>query len=482
MLTEKQTTEIPLFSGLTCDSRKVKPGYAFFAIKGFEEDGNKYIEEAIRKGANVVFTEKFPVISKKNGVPIIQVTDIRKMMANFAAEFYHFPSGKLNIIGVTGTNGKTTTTHLIYDLLNYQEKQSGLIGTVKIDTGAEINPGKLTTPESISLQKYFKQMNDNNLKYVCMEVSSHGIKLKRIEATSFNVKIGTNITEDHFDLHSDFNDYVATKKKFLSGSNSNVLVLLNNDDKYLRAFGKIAEKQINYGLKGNIAVKAEKIKIRQNNITTNFLYRLNTPLYGKDGVILPCSFPVQIFLPGKHNIYNTLIAITTGLYYGLSQETIQKFFKNYRGVWRRLQVIYDREFTIIDDCAHNPGSYEAVFNTINDINYNNLHIVNSLRGNRSVKINRANAETISYWLSHLDNYNLYTSNCSEVVKKNDRVKDKEEQVFLQVLKNNKINFTHFQKLKPALLNVLRKKKEGDLILLLGPHAMDNAGEMLLKLL
>jgi len=472
-----QHGKIPTFRGITCDSRKVKPGYAFFAITGFKEDGNEYIAEAIDKGASVIFTEKSIESSK---IPIIQIDDSRKMMGKLAAEFYGLPAEKINLIGVTGTNGKTTTTHLIYDLLNYKEKQCGLIGTVKVDTGNNIKAGNLTTPQSNLLQKYLRKMVDNNLKYACMEVSSHGIKLKRIEATTFKVKIGTNITTDHFDLHSDFNDYINVKKKFLRENNSNVLVLINNDDQQLRSFGIIAENQLNYGLKGDVSIKAENIS--QKNITTNFVYKLNKSLYGKKGVIPSCSFPVKMLLPGKHNIYNALIVITIGLYYGLTPAFIQSFFSKYQGVWRRLQVIYDRDFIIIDDCAHNPGSYEAVFKTIINIDYNNLHIINSLRGNRTIKINTANAEKISYWLPQLKNYNLYTSNCNEVVKENDKVKKEEEKAFLQVLKDNKIKFTHFKQLKPALKTALEKKIKGDLILLLGPHAMDQAGNIIKDLL
>ncbi len=477
MINSLQHSKIPVLKGITCDSRKVKPGYAFIAITGFKEDGNKYIKEAIAKGASVIFTEK-PIESKN--IPIIQVDDSRAVLGRLAAEFYNMPAEKINLIGVTGTNGKTTTTHLIYDLLNYRKKQCGLIGTVKVDTGEKTKPGNLTTPQADLLQKLLSQMINNNLKYACMEVSSHGIKLKRIESTSFKVKIGTNITSDHFNLHSDFKDYINVKKKFLSENNSNVLILINNDDQYLKTFTNIAEKQMNYGLKGKIPIKA--INISTKNITTNFNYKLNRSLYGKQGVIPPCNFHIKMHLPGKHNIYNALIAITIGLYYGLSPSLIQKFFEKYEGVWRRLQVIYNREFTIIDDCAHNPGSYEAVFKTVRNLDYNNLHIINSLRGNRSVKINRINAQKISCWLPLLKNYNLYTTNCSELVKEIDKVKNKEEKIFLQVLNNNNIKFTHFRKLKPALKTVLENKKKGDLILLLGPHAMDRAGKIIMNLL
>ncbi|MFW6389603.1 MAG: Mur ligase family protein, partial [Halanaerobiales bacterium] len=170
---ELKEEQIPEHTGITCDSRKVKPGYAFIAITGFKEDGNKYIWEAIEKGASVIFTEK--EINLKSSIPIIKVDNTRTLLGELSAEYYNHPSHNLQLIGITGTNGKTTTTHLIYNLLNANTQKSGLIGTVKVDNGSQIIPGKLTTPDPVNLQKNLKTMVNNKLKYACMEVSSHGI-------------------------------------------------------------------------------------------------------------------------------------------------------------------------------------------------------------------------------------------------------------------------------------------------------------------
>ncbi len=468
---------IPPINGITCDSREVEPGYAFVAITGYEDDGHNYIDDAIKKGARLIIAEK-PVIAGK--AQVIQVEDSRAFLGKMAAQYYNYPSEKIKVVGITGTNGKTTTTHLIYNLINYKNKQAGLIGTVKIDTGNKIIPGNLTTPPSPLLQKYLAEMVANDYKYACMEVSSHGIKLKRVESTRFNIKVGTNITLDHFDLHPDFNEYIRVKKSFLITENSDTLVLINNDNKHLQQFGKIARNQIDFGINGDTAIKAENIDYK--NATTEFDYQLNQKIRVKGNEnIAPCQFHIKMLLPGKHNIYNALISITIGLYYGLNPEIIQKFFRNYTGVWRRLQVIYNKEFTIIDDCAHNPGSYNAVFKALVNINYKNLYIVNSLRGNRGEQINQANSEMLSRWLSFLGDYNLYTTNCNDVAKDNDLVTSTEEKIFLDTLRKNQIRFYHFQELKPALQTCLQKIKKGDLILLLGPHAMDEAGKILISL-
>ncbi|MFP4017577.1 MAG: Mur ligase family protein, partial [Halanaerobiales bacterium] len=238
------------------------------AISGFKTDGNKFINEAIDNGASIVFTDKkldTTILSRK-AVPIIQVDDARSYLAYLTAEYYNYPSKQLNLIGVTGTNGKTTTTHLIYNLLNYHgksdknyKKNAGLIGTVHVDTGKGVMPGNLTTPDPITLQEYLRAMVDNDLKYACMEVSSHGIKLKRIIGNKFAVKVGTNISADHFDLHPNFDDYLQVKKGFLEGKEE-ALVLLNNDNKFLHSFGQIAENQYNFGINGSSDIIAKDIK------------------------------------------------------------------------------------------------------------------------------------------------------------------------------------------------------------------------------
>ena len=465
-------------TNITSNSTKVENNSAFIAIEGYKDDGHKYIPEALKKGAKVIICEKKPDV-KTNDAKIVQVNNSRKVLGKLAAKFYNNPSHNLELIGITGTNGKTTTAHLIYNMLNWEEKTSGIIGTVKVDTGKKINEGGLTTPPPVTMQNHLAKMVKNNLKYCCMEVSSHGIKLHRITDIQYNVKIGTNITKDHYDFHPTFKDYKNVKKSFLQTKENNALVLLNNDNLHLRKFGQIANNQYNFGITFNSDIEAKNI--RKNGIETTYDFTLNKPLNCRNNnTIKPFSFPLKLYLPGKHNIYNSLITTTIGLYYGLCPENINGFFKEFSGIWRRFEIIYKDNFTIIDDCAHNPGSYQAVFNTLHDISFNKLIIVNSLRGNRGIKINKQNARIITNNINSYDNYHLIITASKEEAKKINMPNDEERENFLQILNQKNINYTYFENLKPSLEKALDIVDRDDLILLLGPHPMDNAGKKILN--
>ena len=463
-------------TGVTCDSREIKPGYAFVAIQGLQRDGHDFIEDAIERGASHVIIEK-PVKIKTN-IPIKIVDDSRVALAELAASLFGNPSQHLTTIGVTGTNGKTTSTFLVHQLFKINKIDCGLIGTVDIDTGINQRKALLTTPDAVELQGYLKEMVDANIKVSTMEVSSHGIKLKRIHGIEFDLAIFTNVSKDHFDFHQNFEHYLKIKKSFFEQLSHGSIALINGDDPHSEFISSgIKAKVLTYGIHNDNLFTADNI--RKDNITTNYDLIIHKPIETRFTKIEPSKIPIEIKLPGMHNIYNTLGACATGLLLGLKPEQIQKI-SDFRGIWRRFQVIYNRDFTIIDDCAHNPGSYSAVFETVSTLSYKNLYIINAIRGNRGVQINRDNACTIADKIKDLPNANLIITNCSELVKPDDLVSEKEEKTFLNVFNEHKIKYTHNKNLHPCIDKVLSNVKPNDLILLLGAHAMDKAGDIILS--
>lgn len=463
--------------GVTCDSREVEPGFAFVAIQGLKRDGHEFIEDALARGASYIVTEK--PVNLVTSVPIKQVRDGRLALAELAAEIYRHPSLRLKTIGVTGTNGKTTSTFLLHHIFNANQINCGLIGTVDIDTGKGKRKAQLTTPDAVDLQYYLWEMVDAGMEFVSMEVSSHGIELKRTHEIDFDLAIFTNVTRDHFDFHQNFEHYVKIKKSLFENLKTDAIALINWDDSHGSFIAEGLHAQvIRYGIeKKECDLIAENIY--KDNLTTSFDLVVRQPIKTSWAHLEPMRIPVKIKLPGKHNIYNTLAACGAGLLMGLSNDEVQRI-NTFKGIWRRFQIVHDDGFTIIDDCAHNPGSYTAVFETIRDLSYNNLYIINAIRGNRGIQINKDNARTIGSYVKGLPNSHLMITNCAELVKADDLVDPKEEEIFLKTLHEQGVQFEHHPELQPYLQQVRNKIQEGDLILLLGAHAMDKAGDLIIK--
>uniref|UniRef100_UPI0005A75F8C Mur ligase family protein n=1 Tax=Faecalimicrobium dakarense TaxID=1301100 RepID=UPI0005A75F8C len=222
----KGNTEIDI-KNIYYDSRKVTENSLFVCIKGFDNDGHKYINKAIENGAKAFLIQDDVNVEKNNNHTFIKVKDTRKSMAKIAANFYNNPTQKIEIIGVTGTNGKTSITTVLQQILNYKSK-AGLIGTIKIEDGENDIISNNTTPESIDLQKYFNNMVKNDCKFCAMEVSSHSLALHRVEDVNFNIGIFTNLTPEHLDFHKNLEEYRSTKEKlFYKTSLANII---NIDD------------------------------------------------------------------------------------------------------------------------------------------------------------------------------------------------------------------------------------------------------------
>lgn len=457
-------------SGVTCDSRKVKPGDAFVAIEGFEDDGNKYIDDAVKQGAEVVYTER--EIDHRE-VPVVKVDNARKILAQLANQVYNSPSESLELVGVTGTNGKTTTTHLIEKLFTGCGFTTGLLGTVKIKLGNKVEEAALTTPGADQIYDYLNKMVNNDVDIAAMEVSSHGIKLHRIEGLDFDIVVYTNLTKDHLDLHDNFEDYLATKKELFKQVGEESTALINLDDKYAdRIRSGLSARVITYGFSDRADIKVNKAE-----------YDAAGSRFRVESSLAPTQqFEIELNLLGKHNIYNALAAVSVGLIYGLSVEEIKSELKEFNPFFRRLEVIYDDEFTIIDDCAHNPGNYRAVFETIKELNYDELYVINAIRGNRGLVVNKENAEMIGKYIPDLNMAKLYITSCKKLANRYDIVSDEEREIFLSTLQDYGLGFEYFDYLLPCLKQTLKHVNTNDLIVLLGAHAMDQAADLILDLI
>ena len=343
-------------TGITYDSRQTKPGFLFVAIEGFQNDGHNYIDSAVSNGAVAVVVQK--EISLPDHVSWIRVEDSRKALALLSAKFYNYPSGQLKLIGVTGTNGKTTTTHLIEAVYRARGSQTGLIGTCYNLIADEILPVEHTTPESADLQSLLSRMVEAGVEAVTMEVSSHALYLHRVVGCEFDVAVFTNLTQDHLDFHKNMESYLAAKSILFSGLNSEgskltpKYAVINADDQVSGNLSLLSGGQVvTYGIVQQSDVKADNISIKASGASFT--------VASKQGKVT-----VDLNLTGKFNVYNALAAYTVGLVSGFSPEVIKAALEGVKGVPGRFELVDEgQDFAVIVDYAHTPDGLENILNT-----------------------------------------------------------------------------------------------------------------------
>lgn len=332
------------------DSRKVSEGTLFICIKGFVSDGHKYIDNAYEKGARVFLVEDDVY---KEGCTFIRVENTREDMAKVADNFCDHPSTKFDVLGVTGTNGKTSITTFLNEILTRAEKSVGLIGTIKIFDGKNEVSSSSTTPESVDLQKTFVDMLNNECDYCAMEVSSHSLALNRVDNTEFKLGIFTNLTPDHLDFHKDLEDYRKAKEKlFYKTTKANII---NIDDeggqKIYENIKGLDTPCYTYGVNNKADFMAMDIKSDAEGVS----YRLITPSY-EDVIFVP--------VPGMFTVYNTLAVIAACYNLGIDKSIYKEGLRVTKGVSGRFETVpNDRGMSVIVDYAHTPDALENVLKT-----------------------------------------------------------------------------------------------------------------------
>lgn len=334
-------------SGVKINSREVKPGDVFVCIAGFQTDGHSYVEDALSRGAVAIVAQH--EIEDTAATTVI-VEDTRGAVSKMAAAFYDYPFRKFRLIGVTGTNGKTTTTYLIKSILESCGEKVGLIGTNQNMIGETVIPAHRTTPDSIELMELFAKMADEGVNTVVMEVSSHSLALERVAACEFDIGAYTNITQDHLDFHKTMENYIAAKA-ILFGM-CKIGVLNRDDDSYEKMLAACSGETVCYGVDCADGVSASEIE------------------YGMSGVEFTLSYKgkkehISLAIPGRFSVYNALTAASCCIAAGVSLEKIAAGLRAAHGVKGRIEVVKtDTDYTVIIDYAHTPDGLLNILNTI----------------------------------------------------------------------------------------------------------------------
>jgi UDP-N-acetylmuramoyl-L-alanyl-D-glutamate--2,6-diaminopimelate ligase len=342
------------------DSRKIQRSDCFVALKGSTSDGHVFIQNAINQGAKAIVLQDDSILPDSLcmhlGVIKVVVPDTRKALAAISSNYFLHPSKKLKFVGVTGTNGKTTTSHLVKAILEAAGEKVGLVGTIEYRIGDRVIPATHTTPESLELNELFAMMVDNHCTSVSMEVSSHALDQSRVYGLDFDVAIFTNLTQDHLDYHKTMDNYFEAKKKLFADLKPGAFAIINKDDRWgAQILSSIKAKKISYGISSPADVQVRDMKFSLSG----------TSLLVSNG---HGDFTCNIPLIGRFNVYNVLAAFSAGLALGIPREQILTGINNVKNVRGRFERITSPAgWTAIVDYAHTPDALENCLKTIHDI-------------------------------------------------------------------------------------------------------------------
>lgn len=363
----------PNISSIENDSRNIQKGSLFICIKGYNVDGHDYAALAVQNGAAAIIAEKELDLS----IPVIVVPDSKRAMAVLADAYFRQPSRKLHLIGITGTNGKTTISHLIEKIISDTGKKTGLIGTMYTKIGSKEYEVKNTTPDSLTLQKIFKQMVDEDVNSTVMEVSSHALDEGRVHGCDFNIAVFSNLTQDHLDYHKTMEAYKNAKGLLFSqlGScfqhNPPKYAILNNDDEATKSYIRSTAAHIlTYGIDRKSDLQANNIQMTSSGT----IFELISPF----GIHI-----VSMQLIGKFSVYNVLASIGAGIATGIPIEQIIQSIKEVQGVSGRFETVdAGQDFSVIVDYSHTPDSLKNALTTVKQFAKKRVFVIVGCGGDR----------------------------------------------------------------------------------------------------
>ncbi len=426
---------------ISTDSCSIKKGSLFFAIKGLHHDGHNYINDAIKNNVSAIIANKE---LKNLSVPLIKVKDTRRVLSKIASKFYKNPSKKLKIIGVTGTNGKTTTSSLIKSIFDSADIDAAQLGTNGLISKCNFYNSSLTTPDPIYLNKLISMLVEKKVSYLIMEVSSHSIDQHRVTDIEFDTAIFTNLSQDHLDYHKTIDNYFNTKLKLFKMIKDNRKCIINYDNQY----GKIIDKKI----------KKETIK-SSINLKVDFHYKsLKCDFNGIKGIISHRNenIPISSEMIGEFNAENILLAVSACKIIGLDTESIVEGINNCVKPAGRMEIFKKNNIKIIIDYAHTPDAYEKVLSSIKNLNKGKINILFGCGGNRD-KTKRAAMGSIA------DKYGDYLW----ITPDNPRLEDIEKinnQIIFGIKSNH---FKSYNDREKGLKDALNTLKNDDILVVLG---------------
>lgn len=451
------------FKKITSNSKDVKKGDLFIALKGTRYDGQDFVKEAFSKGATAAVVAARP--STRLGVDknkLIYVEDTRKTLSSMAARYYKYPSRKLNVIGITGTNGKTTTSFLLDKIFRDTGFKTGLIGTIVYKIGKRCIQADRTTPDALRLNYLLNRMAAISLDYAILEISSHALEQKRVDDIFYDVALFTNLTPEHLDYHRNMNDYFKAKAKIFDNLKDNGVAVLNKDDSRTKTLIKdIPRKILTYGLNSKADMMVSRITSDINGSRFNVL----TP-YGK--------ININTRLLGLHNISNILAAISVASIYNLSLKKIKESIESFDFVPGRLQMIDEgQNFSVFVDYAHTPDALCKVLLALKEYAKKRIITVFGCGGQRD----RSKRPQMGRIATELSDYTVITNDNPRTESPKIIIRD-----IKKGIKSKSAKYSIIMNRKEAIKTALDMARKGDTVLIAGKghEAVQIVGENHIK--
>ena len=459
-------------AGISADSSEVGRGWIFVAIRGGSVDGHDFVPQAVARGATALVVEQEPV--PQPGVPMVRVPSSRRALAELSAAWHGHPARAVDMVGITGTVGKTSTLAVLESILAAAGRRVGTLGSlgVRID-GQTLAETGFTAPDPPVLHGALARAREDGCSLVAMEATSHALVQERLAGIRFDLGILTNLVPlEHQDYHGTFREYLEAKRLFFKHLRDGAPLIYNADNRAARRIIRDYPVQgVGCGIARTAVVRIEQEIVHSDGTTLTLNIRRAIPRAGAEPVA-PLHIPLKLRLLGRSNLSNVSLAAAAALSMGASPEAVRGALMALEPPPRRMQIVHREPFLALDDTVGHPDSISAVFEVVERLAPRRVHIAFAVRGQRGVRINRQSARTVAIWCERYPPTTLIVTRSEETADERNRVEDREMEAFTGVLRSRGVRHNAADRLDQAVHGVMQAAEADDLVLLLGAQGMD----------
>jgi UDP-N-acetylmuramoyl-L-alanyl-D-glutamate--2,6-diaminopimelate ligase len=459
--------------GITDRSADVRSGTLFIAVPGRSADGHRFVSDAIARGAAAVVAER--ELEDVTEVPVLRVADARRALAEIAAAWHGRPAERLDLIGITGTVGKTSVLSMIDAILTRAGRPIGTIGSFGVGFGGRVDPTGYTAPDAPIVHEALARIAAAGLRAAALEVTSHALMQRRVEGLRFRLGVFTNLVPfEHSEYHRSFRSYVDAKSKFFEHMEPLAPLLYNADDRTVRAIVRGRDVQaLGCGHARSACVRIELTRLDARG--TSFVLNVRRALPRLDGgEVAAARLPFELRLLGRSNVLNATLAAAAALCLGADADSARAALREASPPRRRMELIRLGDRLVLDDTAGHPDSLSAVFEVVERLAPKRVHLVFGVRGMRGRRINTRLAETLAIWARLLPLGRVVITSCEDAADERNRVQPEERAAFLETLRRQGMMYAERSACRDAVELAIDGSAAGELVLLLGAQGMDRA--------